>query len=787
MGKRIKLLIAHIFFDPKFYLDLHEDVRLASIDPWKHYCSNGWQEKRLINRILFLLKQNFDFEPLQIKGWEKIIKFGWLRLRFDSSWYLENYPDIKAGKLNPWHHFVSNGKSEGRAFNKSSFRKKSSKIMAEHFSNYPVARYLTSRTKRSTKNISHTVVIIIPVYRGFAETQNCLNSVLNNLQIGQRLLVINDNSPEQRMTDYLQRLANEKKIEYHANSQNIGFVSSVNLGMRLAKNSDVILLNSDTEVHGAWVDRLGRHAYSGDKVGTVTPFSNNATICSWPSLEGSGMFGPLAEVDTAFEIANRGRSITIPTAVGFCMYIRRDCLSEIGYFDEKKFGKGYGEENDFCMKATRKGWLHLQAADVFVYHKGETSFGTDSIEKKHAGEIIRKRYPHYDRLVQRHVKKEEIHPYKFAATAEFAKKLYRERVLILNHGLGGGADKYLRQHIEKNSKSVFFAEIKPFMEGVCFSLPSLPSHPALCAAEDEIESKVCPILENFNFTNLFINHLLGFSDQAIELLKRFGQKKEFIAHDYFTICPRVFLAKPNQDVFCGLPDEDTCNLCLSEDILAKTKISEHRKKFGFVYAPDTSVYYPTQSVAKNIKKIYTNFAGFHLPHENIQINPGDVKNDFCEGEIFRIAILGALTPHKGRERVVRLLEELTIDDKVHIYLVGYMSPIYLQSDFKRIGEKLTFTETGPYKDDEVAKKHINNLNPHLFWFPVGIPETYSYTLSLALDAKKPIAGPNLPFFKERTSGRPFTFYLDYANFDPRREMLRIKNYCRMNKSLINKI
>src|SRR3712207_8814600 len=52
-------------------------------------------------------------------------------------------------------------------------------------------------------------------------------------------------------------------------------------------------------------------------------------------------------------------ALPISTGNGFCMYIRRDCLDAVGMLDEEAFPRGYGEENDFCMRATRDGWINL--------------------------------------------------------------------------------------------------------------------------------------------------------------------------------------------------------------------------------------------------------------------------------------------------------------------------------------------------------------------------------------------------------------------------------------------
>jgi hypothetical protein len=118
-------------------------------------------------------------------------------------------------------------------------------------------------------------------------------------------------------------------------------------------------------------------AASDARIATVTPFSNNATICSYP-YEGwpGGVPGTLgiAALDRAAAHANAGRRATIPTAIGFCMLVRRACLARIGAFDAEHFGRGYGEENDFCMRAAAAGWRHVLAADVFVFHEGAASF-----------------------------------------------------------------------------------------------------------------------------------------------------------------------------------------------------------------------------------------------------------------------------------------------------------------------------------------------------------------------------------------------------------------------------
>ena len=246
--------------------------------------------------------------------------------------------------------------------------------------------------------------VLIPVYRGLAETRRCVESVLASRQATPfETIVIDDATPEAPIAAWLDGLAAEGRVTLLRNPQNLGFVRSVNRGMALHADRDVVLLNSDTEVANDWLDRLHACARSAANIATATPFSNNATICSYP-FEGwagaiPGTLG-LAALDRLFGEVNAGRLVDIPTAVGFCMYIRRDALAALGLFDAERFGRGYGEENDFCMRALKGGRRNVLAGDVFVYHEGAVSFSQEKAALTHAaGKALVEVHPDYPQRV----------------------------------------------------------------------------------------------------------------------------------------------------------------------------------------------------------------------------------------------------------------------------------------------------------------------------------------------------------------------------------------------------
>ena len=257
--------------------------------------------------------------------------------------------------------------------------------------------------RREQRRPTTTIDVIMPVYRDREATLAAIDSVLTGGSDFE-LVVIDDASPDMALTAELRRRADLGEFTLLTQPANLGFVASANRGFGLHPDRDVVLLNSDTVVPPGWLDRLATTGRA-DFVGTVTPFSNNATIASYPiPLE----VNPLpegwtaTEVDQVFREANAGWHIDLPTAVGFCMYIRRACLDEVGPFDEQQFGRGYGEENDFSLRAAAKGWRNVLAADLFVFHHGRASFGAEAVVLgTRATETIQRLHPGYASAVQR--------------------------------------------------------------------------------------------------------------------------------------------------------------------------------------------------------------------------------------------------------------------------------------------------------------------------------------------------------------------------------------------------
>ncbi len=241
------------------------------------------------------------------------------------------------------------------------------------------------------------VDVVMPVYGSRALVLQAIDSVFAaETKEAYELVVVDDASPDPVLREELEALARVGLITLLVNERNLGFVESVNRGFALHADRDVILLNSDTKVFGGWLDRL-MAALRTERTATATPLSNAATILSYPATLCDNRLPADAQVELwdGLCAALDAPFVEVPTGVGFCMAVRRACLDQIGAFDGERFGRGYGEENDFCLRATAAGWRHLAAPGLFVWHRGGASFGVErealiaaaqaTIERLHPG------------------------------------------------------------------------------------------------------------------------------------------------------------------------------------------------------------------------------------------------------------------------------------------------------------------------------------------------------------------------------------------------------------------
>ena len=240
--------------------------------------------------------------------------------------------------------------------------------------------------------------ILIPVYNAPEQTAQCLARLHDDVDATVTILVIDDASPDARVAPMLAEAQQaDLRLQVRRNPRNLGFVGTVNAGLALLSDDDVLILNSDTLPTPGFLARILACADADPSIASVTPWSNNAEICSLPSFCRASPVPNDPDAVAAACALEADTGIDLPTGVGFCMWMRRAALRAIGDFDGATFGRGYGEENDWCRRAAAHGWRNVLCPSAYVAHVGHASFSGTGVAP--GGENLRRlnaRYPGYN-------------------------------------------------------------------------------------------------------------------------------------------------------------------------------------------------------------------------------------------------------------------------------------------------------------------------------------------------------------------------------------------------------
>lgn len=603
-------------------------------------------------------------------------------------------------------------------------------------------KQLSIEKKNSTREADPIVDVIIPVYDGYDETLRAIYNALQAANITKHeVIVITDCGPNRALNSELEGLARQGLFTLLKNETNLGFVQTVNRGFGLHPERDVLILNADAFVNGDYLDRMRAHTVRG-RVATVTPFTSNGEICSYPHVCRDNSWKLELndqELDNIAAKVNHGRHVEIPTGVGFCMYITREALNEVGFFDAEVFGKGYGEENDFCVRASEKGFSHLLAGDVYVRHAGGVSFSERKLQAiQRAMRIMEERHPGYNSTIQSYISRDPATALRRPLDVARLKRTSHERLAFLYvfHTWGGGTEKHARDMAK------WLAE-----EGVkVFTLKPRESNPARCHIgyfgdapgldipnlEFDVSEEVAiyEALAQLGIAHIHIQHLVGYDERYYHLLprlaERLGVSLDITVHDYFPFCPRIHLIG-STGKYCGEPDLSSCNSCVKHNGAppGPVDVATWRTRYADLFSTARKIFVPDTDVSVRMGRYFDGVTFTVRPHPETWERKPRQSVPSVDGKV-RVALIGALFELKGAKVLRALVENAHIRNlPLEFHLIGYYG-VYDPSIF-------TFPNlviTGKYEEAHVGRL-IEESQAKIALFPAVWPETFSYTLSLA--------------------------------------------------------
>lgn len=608
-------------------------------------------------------------------------------------------------------------------------------------------------------------VVVLPVYKGLNETLcSVFHALKSRISDSYSLLVINDCGPDEELNIKLQQLSEKGLFDYYCNKTNLGFVKTVNYAItHLSHNLDVILLNSDAFVFPGWFEKMIRYADQDESIATITPMSNNATICSYPFTNYDNNkeleITPAQLNNLASEI-NKNLYVETPTGVGFCFYMRRTVIDKIGLLDDVHFKVGYGEENDFCMRAIHAGFKNIIIGDVFVFHVGSVSFSATKEENmKRGANALKLKHPNYNYLVQNFINVDP--PFLLRANLDLARLKFliknQKCIVFISHNWGGGINTYLEQIINKYTNESIFCIVLTVHDRELYSI-SLEKFEQL----DFNNLKNLSLRGNLDFLNLFFKtidpdlvHINSFAGldwyYHLKLLTYFSSsnlKYKFVIHDYACMSNDYTLLSPEY-IYEKEPSLEKRNFWNNFKTpisnLNMTDVFERQAAYADFFHNCSIIEAPSKRARDIILSDFPDLNINVIPHDSLVKNILPARRSKEIGKI-KIATIGAIGLAKGSQLLSALaLDSQTRDLNLTYFVVGYVNAA-LKQDMKKNGISIS----GKFQNENECINILREISPDIVLLPSICEETFCYTLSIVLALKIPTIVFDIGAQSERT-------------------------------------
>jgi GT2 family glycosyltransferase len=614
------------------------------------------------------------------------------------------------------------------------------------------------------------VAIVIPVFADVAATRTCLRSALRTRRSGSdSIVIVNDNPGDPAIAELIDAQANHPDVFILRNEQNLGFIRSVNRAMDFVRSGDVLLLNADTELFPGAIDEMHRVLHASPDVGTVTALSSNATLFSYPHpTELSETLEDIAwsELAAVALRENAGASVAIPTAHGFCMLIRRTVVDEVGLLDPI-FGRGYGEENDYSIRASDRGWRHVLAGGALVRHDDAASFGAEKaalVANNLA--LLSQRFPEYHARIQAFAAADPVRrlrwPLDFHRLRRFRSAGFRLELIVENWLEGGTQRAAADIGTLVHSPDVHSIHLTGTKEGLI--LLRLDGLQMLSVFQPEDCSALFALLSTLELERVVVHHLLGFTEEFVNALGAFTADRSsvFHVHDYYYACPRVTMIDASGR-FCGGAEPDRCVRCIGLDgphlayRMGDMTPAAHRALFQGLLSRASHVIAPSRDAADRLAALLPGTNPVGVPHpQHDTVFPIGVRR----GSATDICLLGAIGPHKGSNTLLALARHARLNHpEFRFHVIGYTN---IDAELTAVGNVIV---SGPYAADTLAGL-VEATGSRVALFLHGWPETFSYTLteavSMGLIPIVPDIGAPAERVREAGFGVIFPFPIDIA-------------------------
>lgn len=214
---------------------------------------------------------------------------------------------------------------------------------------------------------------------------------------------------------------------------------------------------------------------------------------------------------------------------------------------------------------------------------------------------------------------------------------------------------------------------------------------------------------------------------------------EFVAHDYFPVCPNfILLNDTEQRHYCGVPDRAGCEVCLAQpfmrDAFGETfSITAWRAAWDTFLTKAGRITCPSEACRDILLR------GFTADGKRLAVIPHESLTTVAEKLVLpgrsspmHVAVVGQITVPKGAELVRELAVLLDERNKgERITLVGTLAApgVTLPSSVR---------VTGPYEKEALGET-LRDIGATVGWISSVWPETFNYVCQELMQLGLPLA------------------------------------------------
>lgn len=219
------------------------------------------------------------------------------------------------------------------------------------------------------RDIVRRSAVILLHYGDTKITSRCLSSIRTGDFVPDIIMV--DNDPIHRYTQ-----PREPGLIYLPQPVNLGFAKGVNLGTRKAiklGKEMVILLNNDVEVAPKTVIRLLETSYLLSCLvgGIELELDKNGEYTSKVIFAGGDLVWKEVPIRLRLSPTSHKQPYSTDFVRGSCMAFPLKIVQSIGLMDVGFFA--YGEDVDYCIRASQAGWPLMIDPQVRLWHRVATN------------------------------------------------------------------------------------------------------------------------------------------------------------------------------------------------------------------------------------------------------------------------------------------------------------------------------------------------------------------------------------------------------------------------------